>query len=103
MAINTYFNSTAICHDRKISLLNRDYSLIYDTQFMSCTENRVPQTEPRTVFAALFKNVTNYVRDDDPSKASALRAGGGTSPSRTLPLSIIHVGPPPFQNSCIRP
>ena len=28
MAINTYFNSTAICHDRKISLLNRDYSLI---------------------------------------------------------------------------
>ena len=39
MAINTYFNSTAICHDRKISLLNRDYSLIYDTQFMSCTEN----------------------------------------------------------------
>ena len=65
---------------------------------MSCTENRVPQTEPRTVFAALFKflwNVTNYVRDDDPSKASALRAGGGTSPSRTLPLLIIHVGPPP--------
>ena len=43
------------------------------------------------------------MRDDDPSKASALRAGGGTSPSRTLPLLIIHVGPPPFQNSCIRP
>ena len=55
---------------------------------MSCTENRVPQTEPRTVFAALFKflyrmSPCNYVRDDDPSKASALRDGGGTSPSRT--------------------
>ena len=35
------------------------------------------------------------MRDDDPSKASALRAGGGTSPSRTLPLLIIYVGPPP--------
>ena len=35
------------------------------------------------------------MRDDDPSKASALRAGGGTSPSRTLPLLIFHVGPPP--------
>ena len=32
-------------------------------------------------------------------KASALRAGGGTSPSRTHPLPV----PPPFLNSYIRP
>ena len=93
MAINTYYNSTAICHDRKISLLNRDYSLISDTQFMSCTENIV---QPRTVFAAFFKNVTNYVRDDDPSKASALRAGGGTSPPHPPPINYSCRTPPPL-------
>ena len=43
---------------------------------------------------AIFRE--NIEKDfHDPSKASALRAGGGTSPSRTLPLLIIHVGPPP--------
>ena len=64
---------------------------------MSCTENRVPQTEPRTVFATLFKflyNVTNYVRDDDPSKASALRARGGTSPPTPSPYSLFMSDPP---------
>ena len=38
---------------------------------------------------------TSSILSYSPPKASALRAGGGTSPSRTLPLFNFHVGPPP--------